>query len=139
MPRVPDNTLHTDLTFITNEAGQDLLGRFKALIRGTRFFDALVGYFYTSGFHLLCDSLEITERVRILIGIGTSKDTTDLIAEARRPVQRELGFSHRQAADAFAEAVAAELEPPAQDDLVELGVRKEAHRSQPHTRTRWQA
>ncbi|MCX6844312.1 MAG: phospholipase D-like domain-containing protein [candidate division WOR-3 bacterium] len=116
--------VNTDLSFITNEGDVNLLERFKTLIRGTRFFDALVGYFYTSGFHLLCDSLETTERIRILIGIGTGKGTTDLITEARRHAQRELGFSHREAADAFAEAVTAELEPPAQDDLVEHGVRK---------------
>jgi len=122
--RTVTSRLSTDISFITNEGDANLLERFKSLIRGTRFFDALVGYFYTSGFHLLCDSLEATERIRILIGIGTGKETTDLITEARRPAQRELGFSHRESADAFAEAVAAELEPPAQDDLIEHGVRK---------------
>jgi hypothetical protein len=50
--------LNTDFSFITNEGDVNLLGRFKTLIRGIRFFDALVGYFYTSGFHLLCDSLD---------------------------------------------------------------------------------
>jgi hypothetical protein len=40
--------VNTDKTFITNENGQTLLGRFKIIIKDTRFFDVLVGYFYTS-------------------------------------------------------------------------------------------
>ena len=48
---------HSDLTFITNENGQNLLERFKVLIRDTEFFDVLVGYFYTSGFHALYQAL----------------------------------------------------------------------------------
>jgi len=39
----------TDLTFITNEPGKTLKERFGALIQHARFFDALVGYFFTSG------------------------------------------------------------------------------------------
>lgn len=37
---MPDN--QTDVTFFTNEAGQTLLERFKAI----RLFDVLVGYYY---------------------------------------------------------------------------------------------
>ena len=59
----------SDLTFITNENGQTLLERFKILIKDTRLFDVLVGYFYTSGFYSLYKSLETTEKLRILIGI----------------------------------------------------------------------
>ena len=39
-------TKHSDLTFITNEKNQNLLERFKVLIKDTEFFDVLVGYFY---------------------------------------------------------------------------------------------
>ena len=42
--------MNSDLTFITNEKNQTLLDRFRVLIKDTRFFDVLVGYFYTSGF-----------------------------------------------------------------------------------------
>ena len=55
-------TTHSDLTFITNEKGQNLLERFKVLIKDTEFFDVLVGYFYTSGFHALYRSLEKTKK-----------------------------------------------------------------------------
>ena len=42
--------MSTDLTFITNEANQTLKDRFNVLIKDARFFDVLVGYFFTSGF-----------------------------------------------------------------------------------------
>ena len=74
----------TDLTFITNEPGKKLLDRFTALIKDTRFFDCLVGYFYTSGFYSIYKSLENTEKIRILIGISTDKETFDLIQESRK-------------------------------------------------------
>jgi hypothetical protein len=70
--------MNTDLTFITNEANQNLKERFEILIKDTRFFDCLVGYFYASGFHALYKSLEDTEKIRILIGISTNKQTYDL-------------------------------------------------------------
>ena len=59
----------TDLTFITNEENNKLVDRFATLIKDSQFFDCLVGYFYTSGFHSLYQSLENTEKIRILIGI----------------------------------------------------------------------
>jgi hypothetical protein len=42
-----------DLTFITNEENQCISDRFVTLIKDTRFFDCLVGYFYTRGFSSL--------------------------------------------------------------------------------------
>ena len=50
--------MSTDLTFITNQPGSTLLERFKDLIKSnTQYFDCLVGFFYTSGFYKLYDSL----------------------------------------------------------------------------------
>ena len=57
------------------------------LIRDTRLFDALVGYFYTSGFYALYKALENTEKIRILIGIGTSPHTLALIHQSESPAQ----------------------------------------------------
>ena len=74
--------MKTDLSFITNEENQTLKERFEVLIKDTRFFDCLVGYFYSSGFHALYKSLKKTEKIRILIGISTSKQTYDLIENA---------------------------------------------------------
>jgi len=71
--------MNSDLTFITNEANQTLKDRFEVLIKDSRFFDCLVGYFYSSGFHAIYQSLEKTEKIRILIGISTSRQVFNLI------------------------------------------------------------
>ena len=68
---------NTDLTFITNEGNQSLLERFRVLIKDTRYFDVLVGYFFSSGFYKIYPVLENTEKIRILIGIGTGRDTIE--------------------------------------------------------------
>jgi superfamily II DNA/RNA helicase len=80
---------NTDLTFITNLPGQTLKDRFNALIKDTRFFDVLVGYFYVSGFYSIYKSLENTEKIRILIGISTTKQTYELIEKGRHLSQKE--------------------------------------------------
>jgi hypothetical protein len=59
----------TDLTFITNEPGKSLKERFNVLSRDVRCFDALVGYFFTSGFYAIYPALENTEKIRILVGL----------------------------------------------------------------------
>ncbi len=55
-----------DLTFITNENGKNLKDRFTKLIKDTRFFDVLVGYFYTSGFYAIYPQLEKTDNREIV-------------------------------------------------------------------------
>ena len=67
--------MSSDLTFITNEENQTLKQRFETLIKDTKLFDVLAGYFYTSGFYSLYKSLEKTEKIRILIGISTDRKT----------------------------------------------------------------
>ena len=112
---------HSDLTFITNEQGQTLLERFKVLIKDTEFFDVLVGYFYTSGFHGLYQSLENTEKIRILIGISTDKRTFDLIEQAR---QQRFQFSHAEAKDHFSNLLVKEMDHAEDSKKVEEGVVK---------------
>ncbi|MEW6410927.1 MAG: helicase-related protein [Candidatus Zixiibacteriota bacterium] len=113
--------MKTDLTFITNERDRRLIDRFRVLIKDTRFFDVLVGYFFTSGFYAIYRSLEKTERIRILIGIGTGKSTIDLINQAK---QESLPFSHAEAKECFGEAVTAELADCADKKEIEEGVHK---------------
>ena len=98
-------TDHSDLTFITNEKGQNLLERFKVLIKDTEFFDVLVGYFYTSGFHALYKSLDKTKKIRILIGISTNKRMLELIEQSR---QAELQFSHAETKEHFSDLLVSE-------------------------------
>ncbi len=69
----------SDLTFITNEGEQNLLERFKVLIKDTEFFDVLVGYFRTSGFFRLYESLESVSKIRILVGLNVDQKTYELI------------------------------------------------------------
>ncbi len=100
----------SDLTFITNEENENLLNRFATLIKDTRFFDCLVGYFYMSGFHSIYKSLEKTENIRILIGISTNKETFDLIQEARKENQQTLQLSHKETKDEFSDQLVNEME-----------------------------
>lgn len=111
----------SDLTFITNEKNQTLLDRFKVLIKDTKFFDVLVGYFYTSGFYALYKSLETTEKIRILIGISTNRETVELIKESK---QQELQFSHSETKQLYSEKIRVEMEKSKDDKEVEEGVKK---------------
>jgi len=114
----------SDLTFITNEQGQTLKKRFEALIKDSRFFDCLVGYFYTSGFYALYKSLEATDKIRILIGIGTSRQTYDLLNKATEENQQELQFSHAEAKQEVGDLVEKEFEDSEDSREVEEGVIK---------------
>jgi len=114
----------TDTTFITNEGEKTLRDRFRVLIKDTRFFDVLVGYFYTSGFHALYQALENTEKIRILIGISIGKQTADLIHAAQSPVQASFEFSHAETKEEFSNAVAKEIENSEDNSNVEEGVSK---------------
>ncbi|WP_299758367.1 hypothetical protein [uncultured Chloroflexus sp.] len=87
----------TDLTFITNEANHTLKERFHTLIKDARFFDVLVGYFFASGFHAIYPALQNTEKIRILIGIGTDRTTYEMTVSAQAEQQRELFLSHAEA------------------------------------------
>lgn len=113
-----------DLTFITNEKGQNLKERFEILIKDTRFFDCLVGYFYTSGFHAIYKSLEKTNRIRILIGISTSRQTYDLLKIAAQNHQPSLQFSHAETKQEIEGLVEKEMEDSEDNRHVEEGVVK---------------
>ena len=107
--------MHTDLTFITNEQDNNLRDRFAVLIKDSQFFDVLVGYFYTSGFCSVYPSLEKTEKIRILIGISTNRQTYDLIQRMQ---------SHKEISKEFGTAVKKEMECSENNFKVEEGVRK---------------
>ncbi len=113
--------VHSDLTFITNENRQNLLERFKVLIKDTECFDVLVGYFYTSGFHALYQSLEKTRKIRILIGISTNKTTLEFIEQAR---QTKLQFSHAETKKHFSDLLVGEMTQAEDSRQVEEGVAK---------------
>ncbi len=114
----------SDLTFITNENNQKLIDRFKVLIKDTRFFDVLVGYFYTSGFHAMYKSLESTEKIRILIGINTNKKVVELIQQSKKEEGFLFDFSHAEAKQEFEKSTISEMEEAEDSSDVEEGIYK---------------
>ncbi len=116
--------MSTDLTFITNEPNRNLLDRFEVLIKDTLFFDCLVGYFYSSGFHAIYQSLENTEKIRILIGISTSRQTFELLESAQKTKRQQIDFSHAEAKQEVEKLVQNEMEVSEDNRNVEQGVHK---------------
>lgn len=113
-----------DLTFITNDENSTLKERFQTLIQDTVFFDCLVGYFYTTGFHLLYKSLEKTEKIRILIGIGTDKETLDAIQKSFEVNDNSEELSFYEASEEFAKKISYELEESDDKKEIEDGIQK---------------
>jgi len=71
---------YTDTKFFTNEPENTLYERFAAILKSnTQFFDVLVGYFRTSGFFRMWQSLENVEKVRILVGLNVDRYTVKII------------------------------------------------------------
>jgi len=114
----------SDLTFITNEAGQSLSDRFAVLLGSdTRFFDCLVGYFFISGFHKLHPALSQTEKVRILIGIKTDGATYELLQSAKKQQEFVLE-SQAQVRERVPSEILNEFQKSGDSSDIEDGVRK---------------
>jgi len=116
--------MNTDLSFITNEENQTLKERFEVLIKDTSFFDCLAGYFYSSGFHAIYRSLENTEKIRILIGISTGRQTFDLLKNSKNPRPQQIDFSHAETKQKVENLVQNEMENSEDNSKVEDGVNK---------------
>jgi transcription termination factor NusB len=116
--------MSTDLTFITNEEGKKLKDRFETLIRDSKYFDCLVGYLFISGFHQIYRALENTEKIRILIGIGTDKTTYELLTSYNNENQQTLPFSHAETKQVIEGYVENELAESEDSSDVENGINK---------------
>lgn len=122
-----DNTTHidhSDLTFFTNEEGQSLLSRFKATLKDTQLFDVLVGYFRTSGFYQLYESLEPVEKIRILVGLNVDRETYDIMQ-----YHEQMGMldfeSHQRTKKQFQLNLKTEIETSNENDNhLEIGINK---------------
>ncbi|MDQ7797803.1 MAG: helicase-related protein [Candidatus Edwardsbacteria bacterium] len=110
-----------DITFITNEDGKHLKDRFNTLIKDAKYFDCLVGYFYTSGFYAIYKALENTDKIRILIGISTDRRTYDLL---HQDVQQTMSFSHAESKRSIEEPLEREFEESQDKKDVEQGIIK---------------
>jgi len=115
--------MSTDLTFFTNEPNAALVDRFKSTLHAVQYFDVLVGYFRTSGFHQLADSLESVEKIRILVGLNVDRKTFELIDTVRS--QTNIDFnSHKDTSNAAMEAAVTEIDASSDDFLTEYGIKK---------------
>jgi len=119
-----NSSVPLDLTFIVNESGQKLKDRFEQLIKDCRYFDCLVAYFYVSGFHLLYKSLETAERIRILMGIGTSPFGYELIKAAEDYPKYSLKFSHYETKQVIEKRIEEEMSESEDKHRVEEGIQK---------------
>jgi len=115
--------MSTDLTFFTNEPGAALADRFKCTLRAVKFFDVLVGYFRTSGFYRLAESLESVNKIRILVGLNVDQRTFQVIDTVKN--QTNLDFnSHKDTRNAAMEAVVTEMDVSTDDYTTEIGIKK---------------
>lgn len=112
--------MNTDLSFITNEVGQTLSDRFKTLIKDSRFFDCLVGYFYLSGFYLIKDVLANTEKIRILVGLGISKELENIFDNTEGV---SFTLSDKQIQEQYIENVKKEFEQSPDQRKIEEGIK----------------
>lgn len=120
------DSMNTDLTFFTNEPDATLLHRFRKTFADVQYLDILVGYFRTSGFHLLYDALEDIEKIRILVGLSVDRKAFELIDTFQVEAQ-QLKLpdpTHAETKAAFADQVTAEMEYSPDSHKIEIGVRK---------------
>mgnify|MGYP000872491005 CR=1 FL=1 len=111
-----------DTMFITNRQGQSLGDRFCELLHDARFFDVLAGYFYSSGFYALSKALQKTEKIRILIGIGTGSEVVFMLENAKGTLQSKRLFSHAEVQEQFEASTIQEMEESEDSAVVEQGV-----------------
>jgi len=115
--------MHNDLTFFTNEPDRNLYERFnKILNSNTQFFDILVGYFRTSGFFRMYEAMESVEKIRVLVGLNVDKKTVEIINRAEQGDIVEV-LSHKEAKEAFGNAIENEFRTSEDSYEVEQGVR----------------
>ena len=115
---------NSDLTFFTNKDGQSLLDRFKATLKDTQLFDVLVGYFRSSGFYQLYESIEPIQKTRILVGLGIDEESYRTINQYHP--QTVIDFeSHSNAKKQFQDNLIEEIEDSTEaDQHLEIGLRK---------------
>lgn len=111
----------TDTMFFTNETGFKLEDRFKSTLVNVETFDILVGYFRTSGFKALCNEFENIDKIRILIGLSTDKQTVEAYQKSK---QLDFLESHTNTKDIFSKELEKELYSSEDNYDVEYSIRK---------------
>ena len=112
-----------DLKFFTNEPERDLYGRFASILKSnTQFFDVLVGYFRTSGFFRMWESMVSVDKIRILVGLNVDHFTVKIIDRMKDEV-KYAAISAKEGKAKEAEAIEQEFERAEPSEAVEKGVR----------------
>lgn len=115
--------IQNDLKFFTNEPNRDLYGRFSTILKSnTQFFDALVGYFRSSGFFKLYEALESVEKIRILVGLNVDRYTVKILDQANNQCAY-AALSPKEGEQILGEEVAKEFEGVESNSEIEKGVR----------------
>ena len=113
----------TDLKFFTNEPNRDLYSRFSAILKSnTQFFDALVGYFRTSGFFRMYEALESVDKIRILVGLNVDRFTVKIIDRLKQEV-KFAAISTMEGKEIIEDEIEHEFENAATSENIEKGVR----------------
>lgn len=111
--------MKNDLTFFTNEPDRTLYERFNRILRNnTQYFDVLVGYFRTSGFFRLYESMEKIDKIRILVGLNVDRETVEIIDNAKM-----FTLSSKEAKDEFSKNIVNEFENSEDSKELEIGVK----------------
>lgn len=115
---------YNDLTFFTNENNNTLYDRFnKILSNNVKFFDILVGYFRSSGFYNMYESMEKTEKIRILVGLNLDKKSVEMIHTAQNEIQMDF-TSNKEAKEQYSKEVINDIETSEDTRDVEIGIKK---------------
>lgn len=115
--------INTDLKFFTNEPERDLYSRFAAILKSnTQFFDVLVGYFRSSGFFKIYESLRPVEKIRILVGLNVDNYTVKIIDRAKEEIQL-AAVSPYAGENIISGEIEKEFEESASSIEIEKGVR----------------
>lgn len=115
---------YNDLIFFTNEENNTLHDRFnKILNNNVQFFDVLVGYFRSSGFYKMYESMENIEKTRILVGLNLDKKSVEMIHTAYNEMQVDF-TSNKEAKEQYSKEVNDDIETSEDSEEVEIGIKK---------------
>lgn len=76
--------------FITNSDGNTLKARLSKYLPATKALDALVGYFYAQGFHVIKDEFSNVDKIRILVGMAADESVIKSVTEGQLQILNEL-------------------------------------------------
>lgn len=105
--------------FFTNSGGNTLISKFEGIFKhmNVYHFDALVGYFYSSGYFRLKDHLKDVSKIRILVGINVD----NLISHAAKN-GLEFNFNSEVTREEFLNKFREDIQTSSYSKSVEDGI-----------------